>query len=285
MNKIDQIIKYLPLSTGILVFLGYINKRAFYGEFGINIYYYVSTSELLLSFLPIIVFVCAFYLFQLFVTSYYFILDNTMKKSKKTRLVNRMRLGSRPFNFYWSFMKKEKFKRLNNFQRGYLISNILLHPRFLRIPILIFISWLVVDNMYSKGTYDSGDINKVIIVTILWLPLFIDLAYFFLKSKFVLSYDVFLIAGSVIWLVFLLNIGNAMRANLIKEGHAEYSLKWTIKGIDYKTSSNLVFIGQTSSHIYFYRCHDEYTLVLKKDNIDFLELKKISYGSIVSRWN
>jgi len=52
---ISFINKYTALITGSLIFLGYCRYHFYYNEFDIVIYNYITTSELLLSFFPIIV--------------------------------------------------------------------------------------------------------------------------------------------------------------------------------------------------------------------------------------
>lgn len=50
MNKIT---KYIPIITGILLFIGYLNYYSYYEYFNINISTYLTTGELILSFLPL----------------------------------------------------------------------------------------------------------------------------------------------------------------------------------------------------------------------------------------
>lgn len=47
-----QIREYLPVITVLLIFLGYTGLSSFYNKFGIDIYNYISTSEILTLFLP-----------------------------------------------------------------------------------------------------------------------------------------------------------------------------------------------------------------------------------------
>src|SRR5262245_27373424 len=49
----ERILKYASLIYALLVFVGYINLHAYYTPFGIQIWNYLTTGELLLSFLPI----------------------------------------------------------------------------------------------------------------------------------------------------------------------------------------------------------------------------------------
>lgn len=49
----ERILKYTPLAYAALVFIGFANLQSYYSAFGIQIWTYLSTGELLLSFLSI----------------------------------------------------------------------------------------------------------------------------------------------------------------------------------------------------------------------------------------
>ncbi len=49
----ERILKYAPLAYAALVFIGFANLQSYYSAFGIQIWTYMSTGELLLSFLSI----------------------------------------------------------------------------------------------------------------------------------------------------------------------------------------------------------------------------------------
>lgn len=49
----ERILKYAPLAYAALVFIGFANLQSYYSAFGIQIWTYLSTGELLLSFLSI----------------------------------------------------------------------------------------------------------------------------------------------------------------------------------------------------------------------------------------
>jgi len=45
----------IPIITGVLLFLGYLNLQFYYVHFDIPIYHFINTGEIILSFLPIII--------------------------------------------------------------------------------------------------------------------------------------------------------------------------------------------------------------------------------------
>ncbi len=50
-----RIIEYLPIITICLIYFGYNNLYGFYHEFAIDIHNYISSTEIIMSFLPTIV--------------------------------------------------------------------------------------------------------------------------------------------------------------------------------------------------------------------------------------
>ncbi|MEJ7677736.1 MAG: hypothetical protein WKG06_07685 [Segetibacter sp.] len=53
-KRIKAAVDYLPLASAFLIFLGYWNLSFYYERFDISIYNYISITEILTSFLPII---------------------------------------------------------------------------------------------------------------------------------------------------------------------------------------------------------------------------------------
>ncbi len=52
-----KIIDYLPLLSVCLIYFGFCNLHAYYKEFNIDIYVYITTTEIIMAFFPTIVFV------------------------------------------------------------------------------------------------------------------------------------------------------------------------------------------------------------------------------------
>lgn len=52
MEKVEKLIKLFPVFAMLLIFFGFANLYYFYSHFGINIYSYLNSSEIIFSFLP-----------------------------------------------------------------------------------------------------------------------------------------------------------------------------------------------------------------------------------------
>ena len=50
-----KIVEYVPIITVCLIYFGFCNLHYYYKEFNVDIYHYISNTEILLSFLPTIV--------------------------------------------------------------------------------------------------------------------------------------------------------------------------------------------------------------------------------------
>jgi len=59
----NRILEYLPILTLVFIYFAYCNLHYYYNEFNIEIYNYVSNTEILVSFLPTIVVFTSFFSF------------------------------------------------------------------------------------------------------------------------------------------------------------------------------------------------------------------------------
>ena len=62
----NDYLKYIPLLSGLLIFIGFLNYHTYYSYFDIDISSYLTTGELILSFLPLsvpLLFLAGYYIF------------------------------------------------------------------------------------------------------------------------------------------------------------------------------------------------------------------------------
>ena len=83
----DKLIRYLPAISGSLIFLGYLNLHAYYRNFDIQIGSYLSTSELIFSFLPVTIPIVITTAFLYFLIGFMELMTNpeNKKKQKETK--------------------------------------------------------------------------------------------------------------------------------------------------------------------------------------------------------
>ena len=84
-NFFDDILKIFAVSSVLLIIIGFLNLRIYFGRFGININNYTSTSEIILSSVDKLLFVLFIMFFQISIWLYFFdyLFAYSLKKTVK----------------------------------------------------------------------------------------------------------------------------------------------------------------------------------------------------------
>lgn len=105
-----KILEYLPLLTICLLYFGFCNLHFYYKEFNIEIYNYINTTEIILSFLPALIFTTA--IFYSFIIGEVFdkanmrentivILELKKKKKAKSNISNSYNYKRLFYSIFW----------------------------------------------------------------------------------------------------------------------------------------------------------------------------------------
>lgn len=254
-----KIVEYVPIITVCLIYFGFCNLHYYYKEFNIDIYHYISNTEILLSFLPTIV-----------------LLASTLYVFAYSRLIN-----------HPDFIKKdEKIKsnqeivENNNIEEGeevkpqqkriWRILSTFPVPLFLVLFIQIIIS-VILTRCFGFKTYELQDINLV------YAFLFLSVIYFsstLFKNQKLINDNILLITiFSVIYLGNQISTYRKLDADKIKDGISNRKIVFEYSGKKISTSNQNIYIGQTQSHLFLYNVKDKSTNIYKTENIDFLNIK------------
>lgn len=250
MNK--RALEYLPILTIIFIYFAYCNLHYYYSEFHIEIYNYVSNTEILVSFLPTIVVFTSFFSF-VFIQ---FLID---EKPAKAFIADSNQIQTDTLNKFWKFV---------------------LSPATLIILAWILnsgIMFLLID-VFSYKEYELKNYNLLMGIL---LPCFV----YFVYSKRKINYDIdkiFLPKYSFILLILMIfylgsQIGRFRKseADELKDTKNHHQMVLYFKNAKVATNNNLIFVGQTQSTIFLYNKKDASTHLYSKTNIDSAQIKYI----------
>jgi len=102
----DKLIKYLPIISGILIYLGYLKLHFYYNYFGISIINYLSLTEIITSFLDdlnIIIICTGLMILHMFLGSSIITRIINLKRKNKISVDAMTRVYSKPKDI-WSFI-------------------------------------------------------------------------------------------------------------------------------------------------------------------------------------
>lgn len=244
-----KIVEYVPIITVCLIYFGFCNLHYYYKEFNIDIYHYVSNTEILLSFLPTIV-VLASTLYSFTFTK---IINYQSDNDNNSEIINEKRVESKRKNKILSFLLS-------------LPGSI-----FALITIEITLHLLLTKYCGFKP-YELQDINLV------GACIFLILIYFsanIFKNQEVINNNLLLIAiFSVIYTGNQFSSYRKLDADRIKEGISIKEIAFQYNKKKISTSKKLLYIGETQSNLFLYNKNDGSTLVYKTVNIDSLAIKR-----------
>jgi len=254
-----KIVEYVPIITVCLIYFGFCNLHYYYKEFHIDIYQYISNTEILLSFLPTIVLLAS--------TSYLFAYSRLInhpdfiKKDGKTNSNREIVENNKE--------EEEEIKPQQKKKLWRILSNFPV-PLFLLLFIQIIIT-VILTKCFGFKTYELQDINLV------YAFLFLSIIYFsstLFKNQKLINDNILLITiFSVIYLGNQISTYRKLDADKIKDGISNRKIVFEYSGKKISTSNQNVYIGQTQSHLFLYNIKDKSTNIYKTENIDFLNIK------------
>lgn len=247
-----RIIEYVPIITVCLIYFGFCNLHYYYKEFNIDVYHYVSNTEILLSFLPtIVVLVSSLYSFTYNRLIHY---QSDTKNNNETINVEEVE-------------PKKKNK---------ILSFLLSLPGSLFALITIEITLhLILTKYYGFKPYELQDFN-LICACIFFALIFFSANIF--KNQEVINNNLLLITiFSVIYIGNQFSTYRKLDADKIKDGISIKEIVFQYNKKKISTSKKLLYIGETQSNLFLYNKNDNSTLVYKTENIDSLAIKRNSH--------
>ena len=284
---LEKTVKYLPLITALLIFLGYWNLSFFYEQFDLDIYNYVTTGEIITSFLPILksIFITFFILFMFIGLFFFLMAVLTTIKNKEPINVNNPREDTDTFDLnHFEHIKtlfsKAQYKGKSLVNR---ILNFLFHLVFVVVGFAYywaayFLTFRIINLFINKDPliyYAFPALIANLIAGIL-ICLFI-VSYYISKgmgTKIVLVKNKNFTLAFTLMLYLLINsLFNYKEAIKIKTGIPNQLVKFEFEQKMYSSDTSMVFIGQTQNYLFLHDLKEDKNLVFEISNIKNLEIR------------
>ncbi len=259
----------------LLIFLGFYNYYSYYNHFDINIATFLTSGELLLSFLPLTLPIVI--ITSIFVILYIKVIveisadykDNEEKKERK-RIPELFVLGSSWRNLKELF-SSQNFKSFKGviFVFRYILG-LIIGSGF----VLFFIGYIFYFLLCIEGKYVNPSISKLILYGFFWFILFdnlIDLVY---KNnmKAVNISRFFLL---IIFSIGLINISNGKDAKEILNGKSKMIIVFEYNNVIVKSDSNLVYVGKTEKHLFLRNLKEKQNYIYPIDKVGMIQMNEI----------
>lgn len=271
-----KLIEYLPIISAMLLFLGFINYTSFYRFFDIEIIHYLTSGELILSFLPLTVPI----LFLVIVVSLMVIIqiiplpgDSKRNESNNNSVsIWTIFLASQSANsikYYWT--NKKTFGNIAILTLTILIFIIGIGI----IAFFVLAPFVMLPLAISSQLFPDWDIGLVGILSVLWFLLLFDIikvSEIRGKIQYAGWINLFFLVIVFIYFIFL---SNKIEATDILNSKPSYSLKFEFDGKLVQTDSNFVYIGRTSEYIFLRNILEKTNSIYLSSEIKHFEILKL----------
>lgn len=306
---LSQLKEMLPILSVVLIFLGYWNLDSYYQSFNIEIYHYLTVSEIMLGFMPLIKEIISFFIVIFFMSLFRAVLElgieyplKKLNKRKKVveleskvytirdqalnRLKNRVlkkTLSVSPFqivrNIFAIFNKKLFFI---GGKEGRADNIFFLAIRLICIAFAIALYAIVIYfttlNFDILSDVETLAINKhqyvsnllvALFFVSIWILFFINEHLEVLHSKSFLFY--YVITCILIFGTYATSRVNSYEAKIVLYGQSTTRLNLTTGNNIVTIDSNLAFIGQTQNYIFLRSLFDSTNHIYSMNDIEKIE--------------
>ncbi|MGJ3236139.1 hypothetical protein [Marivirga sp.] len=271
MNQSEIIKNNIPLISGGLIFLGYLNYHFYYSQFDININTYLTTSELIFSFLPLTV----PFILTLSASIVIFIgLQLSIVHQEKDSQSNK---EEEPFNELlsvkssWHKLKFQFNKKKDIFDYIFLPINTIVFLISIAIQLFLIVFIMLVAGSFSVDHQYIG-FGGLLILGILWLILIFARITIYKKEQTRSKIKFMSILFLLNLIILFLWLNNKEKANKILNNKKILDITILMDKDTIKSDSNLLYIGKTSEYIFFRDVSDSSNKIYKLDEL--LELKQ-----------
>lgn len=275
-----KVVEYLPIISASLLFIGFINYTSYYRFFDIEIVHYLSSGELLLSFLPLTFPI----LFLLLIVAIMFIIEIIPFPGN----IKRQEISNQNISIWTVFFASETLTVIKNnwsnrnpFRlKRTLAMFFLVFCFILGIAIIVFfvlVPFVLFPLVISEKLFPDWDRFYVIAFSFLWFLLLIDIISVSEKRGRIKHSGWINLFFIMVAFIFFVSISNKMNATDVLSSKPKYNVRFEFQGTVVQTDSNFVYVGRTTNHIFLRNLQSKTNSIYRADKIQHIELIKTNY--------
>ena len=254
-----KIIENIPLLSIVLIYFGYCNLYFFFKEFKIEIYNYISNSEILFSFLPTIVITAATFGFLII----NMVINHSQREKKEENNTGKVIENNQKIEQESEIPKSKKLK----FNIPLLKSPIVIC--FIIYTLLLIINFILKYDL----NYKDYELKKYTLLTSFITPFLYYYILIEFGNEFLKKYSFFIALSVIIFIGKQISDYRKCEAEEIKNGITNIEISFMINNKEIKTNKNLLLIGQTQSSIFLYNRKNKSSYIFDRGKIENLKIK------------
>ncbi len=269
-----ELTQKIPLITAFLITAGFVNSYSFYSHFGIEIFTFQTSGELILSFLPVIV---PLFIAIIFLLIFSFQKLDQFEKEKKENPF----ISDKDLTFWGPFRDLKKLIK-NKFKSDDKIGETLYHyivqilSRLIMLAIFLGPTYFYIHAFINKLGYPYNQPTSFLTISLIWIIIIsIRVSNFFNKYNLELSR---FMTPFIIFVGFLITLYlfNSFKAFRILENKPFYSIELIVNGTKIRSDDNLIYIGKTKDYYFMRDLKNEKNMIINNTNVNIVYFKAIN---------
>lgn len=270
----DDFIKKIPLFSALLIAAGFINVYGYYSHFQIDIYSYLTSGELILSFLPVIVpvflaiLLLFFYLFQQKDKYDDEVRENSFLADKDLTIWG-------PFKDLVKLVKK-RFKTKDKKRDVWCHFIIHISSRLIILTLFFGITYIHIYALIKKQGFPINQPVSFFFLSIIWLLIFSSQIQKYFEKRYSEISNFMKQASIIVGFLVMIYLFNSYKAFNVLENRPSHEIEIIQNNLKIKTDSNLIYIGKTKEYYFLRDLKERKNLIVNDKNIDLIYLKPIN---------
>jgi hypothetical protein len=255
----------------LLIFLGFYNYYSFYNFFDINIASFLTSGELLLSFLPltipiigILIILTLFYIRTIVALS--IVKSNESLASEKKRIPDLFIFGDSIKNLKVFF--KDKTMKFSKYWLMIFLNIFGLILGFFFI--LFFIGYIFYFLLCLEGKYVVPLIPSLLIFGIFWFILFDELIDKVINNREVKDISRYFLL--IVFVIVLIRISNENKAKELINGDNRANITFEYNNEIIKSDSNIVFVGKVERYLFLRNLKESQNIIYPADKLGMIKI-------------
>lgn len=275
----EKIVKLTPLIYALLIFSGYLNYASYYRHFNIEIVSYLTTSELLLSFLPL----TSPLLFLLLLLSIYFIVELVEianGRSSSTSPLDDSKSPARILLFVRSYKQIRKEIKTFKWHSGSKIFSLVLEIILFLVSLASLIFFIVYAFIIFPLLVENKVISGAVLassfpLSILWFMFLFEIT---MKAADKISQPVsdrVVLLVSIVSFLCLMAIFNKQQASNIIHGKPQFQVTLDLQNKIVKTDSNFLYVGKIENYFIFFDRPNSKSVLYSTSEVSTIQIIKV----------
>ncbi len=243
-NKFESLTKLFPLFSVLLILFGFFDLYSYYLFFGINIYPYLNSSEIIFSFLPKIysffilstfIFIVGIFVWAVFLRGRHVVILPEIGIKHENSLADKIN------NLKWSRMKELSFSN-----KIRTIFDLFKHSL---VAFFLFTLAFTIIILPFSDICEDPDI--LIIILGFWTTFFGLLMHSFFRENQSIRNATILIVIFFFMSIFY-SLKNSCKVQEVKNGESDIHISFLFEQTEISTDSITHYIGSTQNYIFLY---------------------------------